>query len=153
MATTERCKQSKGCSWICKLYRRFVKNYSTIAHPLNRLLEANHQFKWTEECEIVFVTLKTALTTPPVLVFPNFKKQFILDCDASNRDIGAVLLQLDDNNCEHPIAYYSCSVSKEERRYSITRQKILAFVKSVNHFRCYLLGHYFIVRTDHSALQ
>ena len=124
---------------VSNYYRRFIKNYSTTATPLNRLLEANHQFKWTTECENSFVILKNLLTTTPILVFPNFKKHFTLDCDASDTGLNAVLPQLDDNNCKHPIAYYSRSLSKQERRYSTTRKELLAFVNFVNHFRCYLL--------------
>ena len=97
--------------------------------------------------------MKNILTTTPILVFHNFKKHFTLDCDASDTGLGSVLSKLDDNNCEHPITYYSNCLSKQERRYFTMKKELLAFVNSVNHFRCYLLGHHFKVRTDHSALQ
>ena len=95
-----------------------------------------------EFCEIV------------TLSFPNFSKPFILDTDASDFGIGAVLSQRNQSNIEQPIAYYSQSFSKAGRKYAVTRKEMLALVDSLKHFRCYLLGKKFQVRTDHhSALQ
>ena len=82
---------------------------------LNRLLEANHQFNWTTECENSFVAMKNLLSTTPILVFPNFKKHFTLDCDPSDTGLGAVQSQLDENqtfvvymNFHVCIMYVSC---------------------------------------------
>ena len=121
--------------------------------PLNRLLESKSDFRIDEKCVQSFDTLKTLLCKTPILSFPDFKKQFILDCDASDYGIGGVLTQLSDDGHEKPIAYYSRSLSKPERRYSTTRKELLALISSINHFRCYLYGTKFLVRTDHVALQ
>ena len=67
--------------------------------------------------------------------------------------IGAVLSQLNKSNVEQPLAYYSRSLSKPERKYAVTRKEMLALVDSLRHFRYYLIGKKFKVRTDHSALQ
>ena len=87
------------------------------------------------------------------LAFPNFSKPFILDTDASDMGIGVVLSQLNKSNVEQPVAYYSRSLSKAERKYAVTRKEMLALIDSLRHYRCYLLGKKFTVRTDHSALQ
>ena len=68
-------------------------------------------------------------------------------------DIGGVLSQLNKSNVEQPVAYYSRSLSKAERKYVVTRKEMLALVDSLRHYRCYLLGKKFTIRTDHSALQ
>ena len=92
------------------------------------------------------------LTTSPVLVFPDFTKEFLLDTDASDQEIGAVLSQIQSNGQERVITYASCLLNKSERHYCITRKELLAVVTFLNHFRQYLLGRKFILRTDHSSL-
>ena len=86
-------------------YRKYVKVYAKIATPLNRLLTKDKSFKWTNDCENAFKTLKQALITAPVLGYHNFNKPFILACDASGSAIGYILSQLGDNNKEHVIGY------------------------------------------------
>ena len=88
----------------------------------------------------------------PILTYPNFSKPFLLDTDASNYGIGAVLSQLDDDGREQVVAYASRSLSKAERKYCVTRRELLAVVVFVKHFRPYLLGHHFMLRTDHGSL-
>ena len=88
----------------------------------------------------------------PILAYPNFKKPFLLDTDASDSGIGAVLSQVDEAGLEHVIAYGSRSLTKAERRYSVTRRELLAVVTFVKHFRTYLLGNKFTLRTDHGSL-
>ncbi|KII73289.1 Transposon Tf2-8 polyprotein [Thelohanellus kitauei] len=80
------------------------------------------------------------------------RKQFILDTDASNSAIGAVLSQ-QYGNCEKVIAYASRSLSNSEINYGTTKKEMLALVWSIKHFRAYLLGAKFILRTDHMSLK
>ena len=91
---------------LCTYYRKFVKGFSTIARPLHKLTEAKQKFLWTDECERAFKKLKEALTSSPILAYPQPDKLFILDTDASNESVGAVLSQEIDGN-EHVIAYWS----------------------------------------------
>ncbi|GBM73773.1 Retrovirus-related Pol polyprotein from transposon 297 [Araneus ventricosus] len=137
---------------LCTYYRCFVKNFSTIARPLHKLTEAKSNFNWTEECEKLFNSLKQALTSSPILTYPRTDKDFILDTDASNEGIGAVLSQ-NIGNEERVIVYFSKSLGKPERNYCVTRKELLAIVKSIEHFHHYLYGRKFLLRTDHASLR
>ena len=75
----------------------------------------------------------------PVLGFPDFSLEFILDTDASDNTIGAVLSQK-HNEKERVVSYGSRTLSKAERGYSVTRKEMLAVVYFVKHYRHYLLG-------------
>ena len=81
--------------------------------------------QWTETQESAFNCFKMALTTAPVLAYPNETGKFILDTDASDTGIGAVLSQM-QNDEEHVIAYASKKLTKAERRYCVTRKELLA---------------------------
>ena len=94
-------------------YRRFIRDFSQVAKPLHRLTERNCPFKWTSECQQSFDKLKVKLTTAPVLAYPDYNKPFILDTDASDFGIGAVLSQKDDEGQEHVVAFASRSMSKD----------------------------------------
>jgi transposase InsO family protein len=87
-----------------------------------------------------------------VLAYPVTGVTFILDTDASNVGIGAVLAQEVDGS-ERVIAYYSRSLSKAERNYCVTRRELLAMVDAIKHFHKYLYGQRFVLRTDHAALK
>ena len=76
---------------LCSYYRRFIANYSHIAKPLTRLTEKDQKFNWTSDCSDAFDRLKHMLVTAPILAHPDYTKPFILDTDASNLAIGAVL--------------------------------------------------------------
>ncbi|GFT62320.1 retrovirus-related Pol polyprotein from transposon 17.6 [Trichonephila clavipes] len=136
---------------LCMYYRKFVKNFSTIARPLHKLTEAKQKFMWTVDCNNAFNKLKGTLTSAPILAYPETGKQFILDTYASHESIGAVLSQEIDGQ-ERVIAYFSKCLSKPERNYCVTRKELLAIVKSVEHFHLYLYGRRFLLRTDHASL-
>ncbi|GBO12341.1 Retrovirus-related Pol polyprotein from transposon 297 [Araneus ventricosus] len=137
---------------LCTYYRCFVKNFSTISRTLHKLTEAKSNFNCTEECEKSFNSLKQALTSSPILTYPRTDKDFILDTDASNEGIGAVLSQNIENE-ERVIAYFSKSLGKPERNYCVTRKELLSIVKSIEHFHHYLYGQKFLLRTDHASLR
>ena len=104
-----------------------------------------------------FQTLKQHLCTPPILAYPSFGPQagrFVLDTDAStDHGIGAVLSQEQPDGSERVIAYGSRSLHASEKNYCATRLEMLAFVEFIEHFRYYLLGSKFLVRTYHRALK
>ena len=136
---------------LTSYYRRFVKNYATIAKPLNKLMEKGQKFSWSSECQESFEALKTLLVSAPILGYPNEHDRFILDCDASGYGIGAVLSQV-QNGEEVVIAYASNALSKVERNYCCTRRELLSIVRYVKQFRHFLSSRKFFVRTDHCGL-
>ena len=137
---------------LANYYRRFVKDFATIARPLHKLTEKTAKFQWTEQCQAAFEKLRNLLTTAPVLAFPDYDRPFILDTDASDTGLGAVLSQVDCEGKEHVIAYASRTLSKAERAYCVTRKELLAVVTFVHQFRPYLIGRKFTLRTDHGSL-
>ena len=147
--TTKEVQQFLG---LASYYRKFVKDFAELAKPLHRLTEKNAKFQWTDDCQRAFIELRQKLVTSPILVYPDFNRNFILDTDASNSGIGAVLSQLDDNGCERVIAYGSRLLSKAERQYCVTRRELLAVVFFTKQFRPYLAGKKFLLRTDHGSL-
>ena len=96
--------------------------------------------------------MKLRLCSTPVLTYPDFSLPFILDTDASQHGIGAVLSQIQCGE-EKVIAFASRTLTKAERRYSVTRKELLAVVTYIHHFRQFLLGRQFTLRTDHGSLQ
>ena len=137
---------------LANYYRRFVKDFANIAKPLHRLTEKSCKFHWTNVCQTAFDDLRHRLVSAPILAFPDHNQEFILDTDASDDGIGAVLSQIQDDGAEHVIAYASRILTKPERRYCVTRRELLAVVTFVHHFRQYLLGRRFSLRTDHGSL-
>ena len=137
---------------LCSIYRRFVPNFADLAHPLHQCTDHMQISTWNDDLERSFTALKKALTEVPILCYPNPDAHFVLDTDASAHGIGAVLSQIQEGE-ERVVAYYSCTLSRPERNYCVTRRELLAVVKSVHHFHHYLYGRQFTVRTDHAALK
>lgn len=144
-------KEVRSFLGLAGYYRRFVKDYASIAAPLHELTKKDRSFVWSGETQLAFETLRSALTSPPVLAMPLDIGDFILDTDASDRANGSVLSQVQDGQ-ERVIAYASRILDKREVNYCITRKELLSIVYSLKHFRQYLLGRHFKVRTDHAPL-
>ena len=99
---------------LANYYRRFVKDFATIAKPLHRLTEKTAKFEWTDECQAAFKEIRRRLVTAPILAFPDYTRPFILDTDASDTGIGAVLSQVQKDERERVIAYASRVLTKPE---------------------------------------
>lgn len=136
---------------FCNYYRRFIPYFSDKAAPLNALLAKKAIFNWSEECQNAFKTLKDELLSPRILQFPDFTKPFILSTDASKIASGAVLEQEHDG-IRLPIAYASKKFTKGESNKSTIEQELTAIHWAISHFRPYLYGRKFTVKTDHNPL-
>ncbi|GFX50576.1 retrovirus-related Pol polyprotein from transposon opus [Trichonephila clavipes] len=125
----ENLRELRSFLGLCTYYRKFVKGFSNIARPLYKLTESKQKFQWTKECEDSFLQLKEALTSSPILIYPQPDKPFILDTDASNESVGAVLSQEIDGQ-ERVVAYWSKCLSKPEGNYCVTRKRATGYCES-----------------------
>ena len=132
-------------------YRRFVPDYSTVAQALVHLLGKDCKFEWTTACQDAFEALHALLIKAPVLAFPKEDLPYIVDTDASDYGIGGVLSQNIDGT-EYVIAYHSKSLNPAQQKYCTTKRELLAVVSTLDHFKGYVWGPHFRVRTDHAAL-
>ena len=107
---------------------------------------------WNAACEKAFCDLKEALTTAPVLLFPDITKPFVVYTAASTVAAGAVLLQ-DQGNGLQPVAFYSKKFNATEGRYPVYEQELYALVCALQEWRCYLEGAQATIYTDHQSLQ
>jgi len=119
---------------------------------MRELLKQDVRFKWTDDCEKAFQELKTALITAPVLVLPDFRKPFILTCDASTSGVGYILSQNEEGDREHVIFYGERGLRPNETRWGITDLELLALVEGVKAYHTYLADKPFVVVTDHVSL-
>ena len=138
---------------LTQFYRRFMKDYSKLARPIQKLTQHDQPWNWDSECETAFQTLKTKLVEPPILAYPSFEKPFILTTDASDHALGYILSQKDDNGIERVIAYAGRALRKAELSYNIFDKEGLAIVCGFRHFKEYLYGNSVTVVTDNAALQ
>jgi hypothetical protein len=136
---------------LVNYYRRFIKELSIIAEPLYRLLKKGTTFKWTDIQQRAFESLKSTLTSAPLMRLPDFDLAFNLHTDANNTGLGAVLSQT-INGIEHPVYYASKTLSAAQRNYTTTERECLAVKWACQLFRPYLIGRHFSVFTDHAAL-
>ena len=147
-------KQVRAFLGLTGYYRKFIPQYATVAAPLTDLTRkfAPNSITWSDACDQAFRTLKSLLCCSPVLFSPDQEKEFILQTDASDRGVGAVLTQREDNGKEHPVAYFSRKFLPREERYSTVEKECLAIKLGVQAFRVYLLGRPFCIQTDHQCL-
>lgn len=136
---------------LCNYYRKHIKFYGQVAQPLYNLLKKNTPFNWCNSCDKAFNDLKHALVNPPILIFPDFTKIFIVTTDASALAIGAVLSQGTLPN-DKPIQYVSRVLNPAQQNYSTIEKELLAIVWAIDQFKHILYGFEFILYTDHRPL-
>jgi hypothetical protein len=128
-------------------YRKFVRNFGQISRPLTDVLKKDVVFRWTEQTEASFRALQQALITTPVLAIPDFAKPFVVETDASDGGVGAVLSQ--DG---HPLAYLSRALGPKNQGLSAYEKEFLAILLVVDHWRPYLQVQEFTIQSDHRSL-
>ena len=129
-------------------YRRFVKkNYGCICKPLTELLKKD-QFEWIEHAKLAFQELKKAMISPLVLALPNYYQSFMIETDACNFGIGAILMQEG-----HLIAYINKTLSPKHQGLSIYENELMAIVYAITKWHHYLYGRHFIIKTNIHSLK
>ena len=140
-------KQLRAFLGLASYYRKFIKNFAVMAAPLTDLLKKD-AFNRTELSQQTFALVKEGLTHASILAILNFSKPFVLEADVLGTGIGAVLSQ--DN---HPIAFFSKKTSPLMQKQSAYAREMYAITQAMAKFRHYLLGHRFVIRTDHKSLK
>ncbi|MCP4487622.1 MAG: hypothetical protein GY820_09955 [Gammaproteobacteria bacterium] len=136
-------QQVRSFYGLASYYRHFVKNFAHLSSGLIPLLKKDIIFVWTDEAQKSFEILKQALSTPPVLHYPDIsKKEYYIEMDASILGVGAVLSQpmLDGKQQTRPIAYASRVLNDAEKNYPITEIEALACVYAIKQFKSYIFG-------------
>lgn len=149
-------KQLQRFLGFANFYRRFIRNYSQVAAPLHALTSSNFKFSWSPEAEAAFRALLCRFSSSPILQMPDTKLQFIVEVDASDVGVGAVLSQRSvDDNKVHPCAFFSRKLSPAERNYDVGNRELLAVKLALEEWRHWLEGaeQPFLVWTDHKNLE
>jgi hypothetical protein len=128
-------------------YHRFIRDYGRIAAPLTKLTRKGG-FCWDEAAGEAFRLLQRALTTVPVLQLPDFTRDFIVECDASGHGFGAMLHQ-----GSGPVAFFSKPIVTCHAKLAAYEHELIGLVHVVRHWRAYLWGRSFIIKTDHYSLK
>lgn len=145
--TPKSVKMLRGFLRLTGYYRKFVKNYGTIAAPLTNLLKKD-QFTWSMEAEQSFQCLQKTMNCTPVLVLPDFTRHFVIECDASGNGIGAMLMQQGQ-----PMAFLSKALTGRALALSTYEKEMMAILHAVTKWRTYLLGRRIRIVTDHRSLK
>jgi hypothetical protein len=132
---------------LTRYYRKFFKNYGKIATPLTALLK-NNSFTWTPPTAQDFQALKMAMCTTPFLTLPDFTKTFVLECDASGKGIGVVLMQEG-----RPLAFTNKKLSEINLGKYIYEKEMLAILHVLDLWCPYLFGKWFQIKTYHQSLK
>uniref|UniRef100_A0A0A9C3T2 Reverse transcriptase domain-containing protein n=1 Tax=Arundo donax TaxID=35708 RepID=A0A0A9C3T2_ARUDO len=139
-------RAARGFLGLAGYYRRFIKDYGSIAAPLTRLLKEG--FVWTDEATRAFTALKSALSGAPVLQLPDFNRAFVVECDVSGSGMGVVLHQGNG-----PVAFFSRAMAPRHVGLAAYERELIGLAQVVKHWRPYLWGQHFVVRTDHYSLK
>ncbi|GJP44684.1 hypothetical protein CLOM_g4047 [Closterium sp. NIES-68] len=148
--TPENVKDLQQFLGFANYYNRFVPQYAKIAAPLTNLLKKNMPYKWEPKHQEAVEQLKHALTSAPVLILPDPERDYVIEADASDLAVGAVLKP---GNGLQPIAYLSKKLHGAELNFLIHDIEALAIVIAFKAWRCYLEGRRTTVYTDHCSLK
>lgn len=133
---------------FCVFYHKFIKDLSITAKPLYNLLKKDVSFRWTEQAQKAFDTLKQQVMDMPTLAHPNPDLAFDLHCDASNVGLGAALVQVG-----RPVGFASRTLTAAETNYHTTEKECLAVRWALDHFHPLVHGARLTIYTDHAALK
>jgi len=153
-ATPSSVKDVQCFLGFANFYCQFIKGYSKITTPLTALTCKDKPFSSNPKAHAAFDTLKMAFTSTPVLIHPNLAKPFIVETDASDFALGAILFQSGIDGLLHPVAFYSWKLTSAEINYQVYDKELLTIITTFEQWRPYLAGaqHQVQVLTDHKNL-
>ncbi|CAM5084208.1 unnamed protein product, partial [Natator depressus] len=138
--------------WPVPKSKKRVQSFLGLAGYYRRFKQPN-AVQWTEKCQKAFNKLKATLTSDPVLRAPDFDKPFLVTTDASERGVGAVLMQKGPDQEFHPVVFLSKKLSERESNWSVTEKECYAIVYALEKLRPYVWGRRFHLQTNHAALK
>ena len=133
-------------------YRKFLPEFATIADPLTHLTKCGVAFVWSQEAQSAFKQINALIASAPILHRPSFDHPFIIQTDASDSGLGAILTQT-VGGVGRVLCFASRTMTPAERNYSVTERERLAVLWDIRKFRPYVEGYHFTVVTDHSSLK
>lgn len=137
---------------MVSFYKQFIDHFSDLTAPITDLLrKSKGKIVWTKDADEAFLKIKSELVSPNVLANPDFNRPFIIESDASNVAVGAVLIQIQEG-LRRPIAFFSKKLSATQRKYAPTEKECLGVILAIQKFRHYVEGSRFTVVTDAQSL-
>lgn len=140
-------KEVRGFLGMASYDRKFVQGFGTLSRPLTNLLKKGSVFVWADQQQQSFQALKDALTTAPVLALPDLSQPFVIEADASDKGVRAVLQQKG-----HPVAYINKALGPKNQALSTYEKECLAILLAVDHWRAYLQHSEFVIKIDQHSL-
>ncbi len=140
-------RQLRGFIGLVNFYRDMWIRRSHVLAPLAKLTSKTTKWKWGDEEQQAFDTMKRIIAKETLLAYPDFSQPFTIHTDASHTQLGAVISQNGK-----PIAFYSRKLNPAQTRHTTTERELLSIVETLKEFRNILLGHKIIVHTDHQNL-
>ena len=147
-------KQLRSFIGLISYYRKFIPNFAAIAVPLTDLTRKGspNDLPWEDVHQRSFDSLRRYIANPPIMRLPDLSEPFVLQTDASNQGLGAILLQ-EVEGVKHPIMFASRKLLPREQNYSTIEHECLAVVWGIQKFQVYLYGRQFVLETDQPPLQ
>jgi len=153
--TLESLTETQSFLGFANFYRQFIQDYSRVARPLTELTKQDREWNWNEEADAAFSELKRRFTTALILAHFDPAKEVIIESDASDFAIGAMLSQRDEERCLHQVAFDSRKFQPAEINYEIHDKELLAVVDAFKHWRQYCedATYQVQVNSDHQNLE
>lgn len=123
--------------------RRFVPNFSEIVKNIVDMMKGNKAFE----------NIKEAIANAPVLVHPDYTKEFIIYCYASEHTMSSILMQENKEGIQAPIAFMSMPLKNQELKYSQIEKHAYAVVKALKFFRFYILHSHSVIHVPDVAVK
>ncbi|KAK2898059.1 hypothetical protein Q8A73_014439 [Channa argus] len=148
-------KQLQRFLVYANFYRKFIRGFSSISSPLHQLTSIKTTLEWNPRAEHAFHQLKESFSSAPILTLPDASKQFVVEVDASDTGVGAILSQRSEDQKVHPCAFFSRRLTPAERNYCIGDRELLAMKLALEEWRHWLEGaeQQLLVFTDHKNLE
>jgi len=145
-------KQVQSFLGFINFYRKFIRDLSQDTERLSALTKKDTKWQWGTQQQIAFENIKTKFLEDIIIQFPDFKREFYINTDASNTHVGVELYQISEEGRHQSLGFASRTLNTAERNYNTTELELLAIVFACKKFRHYLIGHKVRVLTDHHSL-